>query len=264
MAKANLTAERLRELLHYDPETGVFTWRVRRGMALAASVAGNSREDGQITIYVDGKPHAASRLAWLYVHGSFPPKRLRRKNDDPSDNRIANFYDPRTPTPKVVHEPLTAERLRELVHYDPETGVFTRKKIIGKIGKVGDVAGALNPQGRMEFSVCGKIHLSHRLAWLYMTGDWPKHTIDHIDGDPTNNRFANLRDVPVCVNNQNIRKAKAGSITGVLGVRKRYNKWRPSIWVDGKAIFLGSFPTQEEASAAYIEAKRKYHVGNTL
>lgn len=264
MSKTDLTAERLREILHYNPETGVFTWRVRRGMALAESVAGNARPDGRITIYVDSSPYEASHLAWLYIHGSFPPKKLRRKNDDNSDNRIDNFYDPREPMPKVIHAPLTVERLRELVHYDPGSGVFTRLKITGKVGKVGDIAGSQNPQGRIEFSVDAKKYLAHRLAWLYMTGEWPDHEIDHIDGDPTNNRFTNLRDVPHWVNTQNLRAAKSHNKVGILGVRKRYNRWRAAIVVDGKEIFIGSFATPEEAQAAYIEAKRIHHLGNTL
>lgn len=264
MAKANLTAERLRELLHYDPETGIFTWKVRRGMAPAGSAAGSARPDGRITIYVDSVPYEASTLAWLYVHGEFPPKKLRRKNGVNSDNRIANFHDPYAPMPKVIHPPLTADRLRELVAYDPDTGVFTRRKVMGKTSRVGDVIGSINKQGRLEISVSGKIHFAHRLAWLYMTGDWPKYTIDHIDGDPINNRFANLRDVPHSVNTENVRAPRSNSRSGILGVAKRHHKWRSAIVVKGKYIFLGSFATQEEASDAYVKAKRLYHTGNTL
>lgn len=261
---STLTQQRLKELLDYNAETGVFTWRMRRGMALAGSVAGNKRADGRITIYVDDKPHEAAQLAWLYVHGEFPPKKLRRRNGDNGDNSIANFHNPHTKMPKVVYPPLTAERLRDLVHYNPDTGVFTRLQVTGKIGKVGDVAGSMIPNGRIEFSVDSKRYLAHRLAWLYMTGNWPKREIDHIDGDPTNNRFANLRDVPRHINAQNVRKARANSKSGVLGVKKRYRKWRAEISVNGKVLFIGSFETRDEAYAAFVEAKRLYHAGNTL
>lgn len=261
VSNSTLTQERLKELLHYDPDTGIFTWRIRRGMALAGSVAGSARNSGRITIYVDSRQYDAARLAWLYMYGEFPPKDLRRKNSDFSDNRIANFHDPHKPMPKVVHAPLTSDRLRELVNYDPSTGIFTRRRIVGKVGRIGDVIGCKS-QGRLEISVDGKIYFAHRLAWLYMTGKWPEFTIDHIDGNPLNNRFCNLRDVPQKINNHNIRKPRGKS--GIIGVHKRFNKWRAEIVTDGKSVFIGSFNTAEEARAAYVEAKRIYHVGCTI
>jgi hypothetical protein len=221
MAKPNLSAERLRELLDYNPETGAFTWKVSRGLATAGGAAGSSRPDGRITIYVDGAPYEASTLAWLHFNGEFPPKNLRRKNGISSDNRIANFHNPYAPMPKVIHPPLNADRLRELVAYDPETGIFTRKIVISKVGSVGDVLGFVTNQGRLEISVAGKIYFAHRLAWLYMTGEWPQHTIDHIDGCPANNRLDNLRDVPHATNTENVRRARSNSKSGILGVKKR-------------------------------------------
>lgn len=264
MAKADLTAARLRELLHYDPETGIFTWLVRRGMASAGSVAGCKVNSGYIQIYVDGVQHKAHRLAWLYVHGSFPEKDLKRKNGIRDDNRIDNFYAPGEKPPKPVYAPLTAGRLRELVDYNPLTGVFTRRQVIGKVGVVGEVIGHANRQGRIEVSVEGKIYLAHRLAWLHVTGQWPKHEIDHKDGNPANNVFENLRDVTGRENKMNIRNARSNSITGILGVRKHHNKWQAIITVDGEIIFLGSYGTPEQAHQAYVDAKRAMHPTCTI
>lgn len=93
MSGTNLTAERLRELLRYNPETGVFTWRVKRGIALAGSIAGNKNRNGYVNIYVDNRPYRAHRLAWLYVYGSFPKQDIDHINGVRHDNRIANLRD---------------------------------------------------------------------------------------------------------------------------------------------------------------------------
>lgn len=261
---STLTQERLKELLHYDPDTGVFTWLVRRGAANAGSVAGAYRDGGRITIYVDNIPYSAPNLAWLYVHGSFPPKNLKTINGITGDNRIANFYDPRIPMPKVIHAPLTADRVRELLDYDPESGVFTRKLVVGKTGDVGDVIGFVNKHNRVEISVDGKIYRAHRVAWLHFYGEWPKHSIDHIDCNPENNAISNLRDIPQALNAQNIRQARPNSLTGILGVRKRHNRWRVELGVNGKNLFIGTFGSPEEAQQAYIAAKRIHHAACTL
>lgn len=93
MAKTDLTAERLREILNYDPETGVFTWRVNRGgSALAGSKAGHpSKIDGYVRIYVDCRLFLAHRLAWLYVHETFPENHLDHINRVRDDNRLCNL-----------------------------------------------------------------------------------------------------------------------------------------------------------------------------
>ena len=158
-----LTQERLKELLHYDPETGVFIWRVRRGMALAGSVAGNRRKNGRIAIYVDDVEHKAARLAWLYVHG--------------------------------VH---------------------------------------------------------------------PEKFIDHINGDPGDDRLSNLREVTNSENMQNQRRARTNSSSGLLGVVNNGGKWQATIRLDGVRKYLGTFKTPEEAHQAYLEAKRTIHCACTI
>ncbi len=90
---------------------------------------------------------------------------------------------------------LTAERLRELLHYDPETGLFTRKTTTSSRASAGGVVG-LRPTKKGYWSVCveGRRYLSHQLAWFWMTGQWPDPECDHRDTDPSNNRWVNLRE----------------------------------------------------------------------
>lgn len=266
MATTDVTAERLREILHYDPQTGVFTWLVRRGCAEAGSVAGNANAAGRITIYVDGHPYRAPRLAWLYVYGVWPQKSIGYKNRDCRDIRIGNLMDWANPTPKVKkpRDDLTAERLRELVEYDPITGVFIRRVKLYKTGVIGEPIGCVNAAGRVELSIDGGIYFAHRIAWLYMTGKWPANVIDHIDGDPLNNTFRNLRDVTQFGNMQNQRRPSRNNTSGYLGVRKKRNRWAATITTLGKVRNIGVFDTPEEAHAAYLEAKRTLHATCTI
>lgn len=160
---------------------------------------------------------------------------------------------------------LTAQRLRELLHYDPETGVFTRKACYSKLW-LGAIAGTLTAHKYVTIRIDGYRVKAHRLAWLYVTGSWPENFIDHINGIRFDNRFANLRDVTASVNSQNIKKARGNSGHGVLGVGRQSTgtTWIARIRVGGVAHYLGNFPTAEDAHAAYVEAKRRLHEGCTI
>jgi hypothetical protein len=161
----------------------------------------------------------------------------------------------------------TRSRVAELLSYDPGTGEFTRLRTApGGKSNAGDKAGILNSRGYVRIRIDGAHHQAHRLAWLYMTGEWPKHEVDHINGIRHDNRIANLRDVPRCVNQQNQRagKSRGPAATGLLGVSRIKTRFRAQITVLGKRLFLGRFDTPEEAHAAYLKAKREHHEGNTL
>lgn len=157
---------------------------------------------------------------------------------------------------------LTAERLRELFHYDPDTGIFTRIKKSSQHSKLGMVSGYVqsNPrrQGYLVIGIDNKTYSCHRLAWLYVHGDWPEKNIDHINGNRGDNRISNLRDVPQSVNVKNVRKPRTDGV--LIGARKSPNgKWRAGLTTDGKHSHLGTFDTMEEAHMAYVSAKLKYH-----
>lgn len=89
---------------------------------------------------------------------------------------------------------LTAERLREVLEYDPAIGVF--RWLIKPCGQIsiGDIAGCRHGEGYVQIRVIGRIYLAHRLAWLYMTGEWPISLIDHRNLDRSDNRWSNLRE----------------------------------------------------------------------
>ena len=153
----------------------------------------------------------------------------------------------------------THERVREALAYDPETGVFTWLMGRGNQIRVGDVAGSPKSDGYWEIRLDGVLLRANVLAWLYMTGAWPTHEVDHIDGDPLNNAFTNLRDEPKSTNMRNIVAPRRDNTTGFRGVTKQGNSFIAQIWVDGKQNYLGSFTTAAEAGAAYMAAKAEHH-----
>lgn len=162
---------------------------------------------------------------------------------------------------------LTAERLRELLHYDPETGVFTfriaTKPRLGGRAQPGKVAGSEHKTiGYVYLCIAKKKYLAHRVAWLYVHGEWPL-LIDHINGVRNDNRLANLRDSSPLLNSQNRRVTLAG--TGLIGAyRTREGRFKSSIRVGGRQKWLGVFDTAEDAHFAYLAAKRKLHQGCTI
>lgn len=170
---------------------------------------------------------------------------------------------------------LTQERLKELLNYDPETGVFTWAATVGSRAKAGAIAGCDSGRVRRVVRVVrvirveGTLCLAHRLAWLWMTGAWPSEEIDHRDGDPSNNRWSNLRAANRRLNQENLRKPLVTNSCGFLGVTythsgKRIKRWRATIMVNRVQKHLGRFHTPEEAHAAYVTAKRELHEGCTL
>lgn len=157
---------------------------------------------------------------------------------------------------------LTQARLKELLHYDPETGLWTwLVDRPGKGAKVGDHPAHLEGSGYLQFSVDGRNYRSNRLAWLYMTGEWPARLVDHEDRDRTNDRWANLR---LATRSQN--KANGGvyanNSLGVKGVgtsaHMKSKPYRARIQVEGRAVHLGYFATPEQANAAYAAAAHRH------
>jgi len=147
---------------------------------------------------------------------------------------------------------VTRARLRELLHYDRDTGEFRWWKRVGEEMRLGEVAGSV------KICVDRRWYHAHQLAWLYMTGEWGRPMIDHRDGDATNNRWSNLREATASQNGANTRRRRQNA-SGYKGVSldKRSGRCRASIRKNGRKINLGTFDTPEAAHAAYVEAARK-------
>lgn len=151
---------------------------------------------------------------------------------------------------------LTQEELKSQIHYNPETGIFIRKVIKARRKDIQGKTGHLNSDGYLEMSINCKKHKAHRLAWLYMTGEWPKNHIDHINGNRADNRFSNLREATWKQNNQNRKKCN-GNLP--MGVRVCKGKYQASIMIDKKSLHLGTFDSAKIAHEVYIKAKRELH-----
>lgn len=154
---------------------------------------------------------------------------------------------------------LTQERLKHLLHYDPNTGIFTRKTSVRHASK-GSVSGSDNGEGYLRICVDGVRYYSHKLAWLYMTGEYPDHFVDHSDCDHSNNRWSNLRVASAAENCRNRRRSSVNR-SGFKGVHWRVerSKWVASIAVDGKNRRIGSFDCPAAAHFAYVIAANKHY-----
>ena len=154
---------------------------------------------------------------------------------------------------------ITQEYLKSVIDYNPMSGQFTWLKQISSHAKTGCKAGTKHHSGYWQISISGRIYLSHRLAFLYMNGEFPLNCVDHIDGDKGNNTFKNLRIATLSQNQQNRKVAAKNTKSGVLGVSKSGNKWRATIRHSGKNMHIGSYESVDLAHSAYLEAKRKNH-----
>lgn len=161
---------------------------------------------------------------------------------------------------------LSADRVSDLLSYNTETGVLTRKVRTSNRVNIGDVAGTVRPDGYLKVSLENKSYLAHRLAWAIAFGEWPEFEIDHINGVRSDNRLCNLRDVTPSTNQENQRVPYRNSAGKTLGVtfHKRNKKWQAQIKYGGKNRYLGQFASKEDASSAYLEAKRRQHIGCTI
>lgn len=155
---------------------------------------------------------------------------------------------------------LCASLARELLDYDQSSGVFTWKVSPRMSVRQGAKAGWVHPRGYTHINIKGRTYAAHRLAWLWVTGTWPDDQIDHINGERSDNRFANLRMCTGVENVQNTgiyRNNKSG-YPGV-GFHKASGRWRARIDRGNRQKHLGLFDTAEEAFQAYLLAKRSEH-----
>lgn len=154
---------------------------------------------------------------------------------------------------------LKAGHLRALLSYDAKTGKFTARVSRAK-ARAGNEVGSTDARGYVWICIERQRYYAHRLAWLWTHGQWPKDQLDHVNGDTSDNRLANLRECTNAQNGQNygLRKNNKSGLTGVHWSRER-NKWCAAIRIAGKMTGLGRYGTQEEAHAAYLAAKRQHH-----
>lgn len=157
----------------------------------------------------------------------------------------------------ISHEELTQDRLRFLVTYDPETGLFRRNVTTSARAMAGASCGDLDGKGYMRLRVDHKRYSAHRLAWMYVHGYWPPHEIDHINGIRTDNRICNLRLADTFTNKRNTPAYKNNK-SGAKGVSwsATSKKWRARIRIDGREVGLGLHDTVESANAAYSAAAK--------
>lgn len=162
---------------------------------------------------------------------------------------------------------VTAELVRELLDYDPQTGIFTRKIRTAQRHQVGDRADFIIKSGRKagyrRVAVRSQRFLAHRVAWLYVYGEWPNQDIDHINQNKGDNRIENLRLADDCLNQQNIDPAQVNSISGLRGAHQhpQTGKFRVRIGFERKYYQIGLFKTKERAHQAYVVAKRLLQEG---
>lgn len=155
------------------------------------------------------------------------------------------------------------DRLREVLAYDPITGVLVWAARTSRKVRIGSQAGSTTNKGYRAIRIDGMLIQAHRIAWALHYGRWPEDQIDHRDGDRQNNRIANLRECLGGQNQQNMKR-RSDNASGVQGValHAQTGKWRAYITVDGKRRHLGLFSTVEEASKAHSAAKRQLHSFN--
>jgi hypothetical protein len=165
----------------------------------------------------------------------------------------------------MKREDLTQEKLKSIVSYDKESGLFTRLNNISCY-KAGEIVGSQHNEGYLVFCIDYLSYKLHRLAWLYVYGEHPAGIIDHIDGNKLNNKIDNLRVVSDLINSQNVRHPRSSNKSGYLGVswHKKDKRWHAHIRVNKKTVFLGGYHSPDVAYVTYVEAKRKMHEGCTI
>lgn len=152
---------------------------------------------------------------------------------------------------------LTQSRLRDLLCYDPDTGLFTWRVKRGGKATAGSIAGASDVHGYIVIRLDGVLYKAHRLAWYHTHGAWPAKNLDHINRIKSDNRIKNLRPVDQSLNMHNAnRKAGESGTVGIAWDRGR-RKWCARVKIDYATKFLGRFDTKAAAVKARKDAVKK-------
>jgi len=154
-------------------------------------------------------------------------------------------------------EVLTQGRLKELLHYNYETGVFTwRVKRMPRIS-AGDIAISYHPSGYLQTGIDGKRYLQHRLAFLYMLGRFPLNHVDHINHIRNDNRWRNIRESDYKMNAKN-QRMYSNNTSGCTGVIWHRNRWEAQMRINGVSVYIGVFKNKENAIKARKKAEIKH------
>ena len=165
-----------------------------------------------------------------------------------------------------MRDKISHERLKELLEYSQDTGIFVWRNDRSGLAKQGVIAGGTNNEGYRLISIDSISYKAHRLAWLYVNGEFPKTLIDHINGNRDDNRISNLRLATDKLNGRNRTKLNKNNKSGYAGVswHPQLKRWWARIRVDGKNKSLGTYHDPAEAHKAYLDGKKKYHIEDDL
>lgn len=155
---------------------------------------------------------------------------------------------------------ITQTYLHSILNYDPVSGAFTWRVRKAFRTIIGAKAGRVTKLGYCVILIDRRNYMAHRLAWLYVHGNWPNQKLDHIDRDKQNNAISNLREATQAQNCYN-RKRAINSTSGFKGVtyRRSSGKWNAQIGCAGKRFNLGLYDTPEAAHQAYCDAAKHFH-----
>lgn len=147
------------------------------------------------------------------------------------------------------------------ISYDPETGAMTWA-VAGRGIRKGAPVGSVSCHGYRVATIGRRPYRLHRVAWFLSYGEWPVGEIDHINGDPLDNRLANLRVVSRAENSQNRWRAHADSGHGYLGAtwNRQHKRWQAKIVANKARHHLGYFDSPQAAHVAYMAAKERLHI----
>lgn len=245
---------------------------------------------GYLRVQYRGTAYKLHRIMWAWHHVEWPAAGVTHIDGDRTNNRIENLgetlpgqYERNAQSPetrqtkaRAAHSAraasapdLTQDVVRELFTYDPTAGGLYWRGWTGRWGATqgaGRRFGSIGPRGYRAGGIRSHTVKEHRLVWLYIHGAWPVGVIDHINGDKSDNRVENLRDVPQAVNTQNRKGAGRLSNTGVLGVTQ-YKPGRYGAYASlgSGAIWLGGgHSTAEAAEEVRLAFVREHYEGNTL
>jgi len=239
--------EELKKYIAYDKDTGIFYSTTNEIKQYSiGSVLGKVTNKGYVKINLKGKTYVAHKLAYLYESGEYPVERVYHRNGNKLDNRFDNLKC------SNEYDEVTQEYLKRKYIYDCDSGTFADKE-------TGELRGGIDKDGYCRVKLEGQDYKVHRLAWLYVYGEWPIDIVDHIDHNRSNNAISNLRVVTAKENAQN-RKLQSRNNTGDTGVHwgTQAKKWIAAIGVDGKKIHLGYFIEYSEAVNARKLAEIAY------